>query len=269
MPKFDLTGFELDHVSVSQLRTFLMCGVRWYFDVVGEKVWTAGSDIRLRGQSLDHAANEHYLRVANTDAGLPKSQFIEAAVAEHDANLDTHEFELSEAASRDRLALQASEYRTTFGDFFQPWAAQSVQEKIRYEHEDLLSPVVGVIDLTTKERVILDNKVRKTRNVPSQGDVDRDFQLTTYAMMQDTRVVALAVVSDEKTPKPHLFFSQRTDAHIEGVKHRYNEMVRAIRAGILHPAPERSWYCSPKWCAYWTICPYGGADDMAIPGLME
>ena len=33
-----------------------------------------------------------------------------------------------------------------------------------------------------------------------------------------------------------------------------SRMHHAISNGVALPAPEGSWYCSPKWCGYWNLC---------------
>lgn len=264
----DLSAFELDHVSVSQLRTFYMCGIRWYFDNANpERVYAPGWSARLRGTSIDRAATEHFQKKANDGTGITLNQFVDLAVATHQEGEDTHMFEMSEVSSRDRTALLAKEYRQTFGEMFHPWAEQAVQEKIKYESPDLLLPVHGVIDITLVTNMVVDTKVRAKKNVPKQAAVDRDLQLTTYSMMKGTQDVGLAIVTDEKHPEAIFIPARRTADQVGNIKQRYNEMIRSIQAGILHPAPEGSWYCCQKWCAYWSMCSYGGAEEMEIPGL--
>lgn len=42
--------------------------------------------------------------------------------------------------------------------------------------------------------------------------------------------------------------------------------ARGIRAGVFpHADKNEDWWCSAKWCAYWTVCPYGGAPQAPLP----
>lgn len=265
MDRLSLENFKLDHLSVSQLRTFYMCGYRWWYDVVSPDKWlSAGWDAMLRGTSVDKATEQHMLAKAEGSEGLSLSQFQEWAVKTHEEGEASHMFDLPEQASRDRVAVQAKEYWSTFGQAFQPWARESVQEKFRYEGNGLTTPIHGVIDLTTSMGMVVDNKISK--RVRSQMDVDRDLQLTTYAMQKGATDVAIALVTDEKYPKAHLTVSKRTPADFVRLTHRYNQVAVAIATGDLHPAPEGSWYCCAKWCKYWSICPYGEGEG-EVPGL--
>lgn len=260
----------LDHVSVSQLRTYLMCGVRWYFqNIVHRGGWEVGDSARLRGSALDTACNAHYKVKAEDLEGSSLSQFVELAVHTHEQGRDTHTFyKLTETESKDRTARIAKEYRTTFGDYLQPLGVSAVQEYVKYQDDGLEVPVHGIIDLRTNSGVVVDNKVKAKKNVPKESAVHRDMQLTTYSMFTGYDKVGLAIVTDERSPEIVYIPSTRTPAQHDLVRHRYNAMVQAIRAGALSPAPEGSWYCNQQWCPFWSECPWGEADeDIPVPGL--
>jgi hypothetical protein len=265
----DLSAFQLDHLSVSQLRTWLMCGYRWYYDnATGtDRTNAPGWSGRLRGSALDAAANAHFGQKVEDGVGLPARQFVEVAVATHDEGVDTTMFDISEEKSRDRIARIAKEYRETFGELLQPWAGQAPQEKFIYQDEGLLVPIHGIIDLRTTSQVVVDNKVKRKKNVPTQLAIDTDLQLTTYAMATGYSRVALAVMVDEDKTHAVYLESSRTANQVANIRARYNAMARGIRAGVLMPAPEGAWYCCEKWCSHWGYCPYGGGEDRPIPGM--
>lgn len=265
-----LGEFSLDHLSVSQLRTWYMCNVRWMFqNVIHQGGWEVGDSARLRGTALDTACNQHYKAKAEDLEGTSLSDFVELAVHTHEQGRDTHTFyKLTETESKDRTARIAREYRTTFGDMLQPLGVSAVQEYVKYQDDGLEVPVHGIIDLRTKSGVVVDNKVKAKKNVPKESAVHRDMQLTTYSMFTASPEVGLAIVTDEKNPEVVYLPSTRTPAQHDLQRHRYNAMVQAIRAGAISPAPEGSWYCNQAWCAFWSECPWGGADeDIPIPGL--
>ena len=39
---------------------------------------------------------------------------------------------------------------------------------------------------------------------------------------------------------------------------RLDYMQKAIRSGNFHPAAPGAWWCSKRWCGYWSRCKYGG-----------
>jgi hypothetical protein len=261
-----VTSLAKGHLSVSQLRTFLMCGLRWWYEhgqvpADGEDgVEPLGWDARLRGSSLDAAATEHFRRKAATGTGLSRAAFTELAVATHEGGEDTTLFDVPEDESRDRTARIAGEYHDTFGQVFAPRSLGEVQEEVTYQSGGLLVPVVGVIDVTTTSDTVVDTKLRGPRKVQGmQVAVHRDLQLTTYSMMKGVPDVALAVITDERRPRAVFMPSKRTEVQHALLRERYNLAYRAISSGVLSPAPEGSWYCCAKWCPYWRECRHGAA----------
>jgi len=51
---------------------------------------------------------------------------------------------------------------------------------------------------------------------------------------------------------------QRTKAHVVALARRVEAAVKVIEAEAFLPAQPDEWWCSPRWCGYWNICPYGG-----------
>ena len=262
------TSFDVDHLSVSELRLLLGCGIKWFFER-GSGVEIAediGGSPRLRGHALDSAANEHFRKKAEDGVGLSKAQMVELAVEIHEGGVDTHMFELPEWKSRDRIAKQAALYHTTFGSRFSPRSVTDIQCRVEYADPDLELPVHGVIDLVTDHPMIVDNKVK--RRPPTDAQVHADFQLTTYAMMTGVHEVALAVITDDDRPQALFFPSYRNVHQIRMMKVRYNLAARSIKAGALNPAQEGTWFCNEKWCQHWNYCPFGGQGaPRIIPGI--
>ncbi len=264
--------FKFEHVSPSALRTYLMCGYRWAYEYIGRHegaMDSPGWDARLRGKAVDEAVTAHFKLKAIDGKGLTDNQCADIAVATHDQHVDTHMFKVPQARSRERVARIARVYRQTFGETFQPRSAEDVQKKMRVKHPLVHLPIVGVADVITNLPMVVDNKVMG--KVPTQRDVDRDLQLTTYAMQSGVSQVALAVVTDEDNPRPILIPSRRSKEQMDAMADRYNQMIKGVKSRALQPAPEKSWYCCHTWCAFYQQCPHGAALDgeQVIAGMDE
>lgn len=246
-----------------------MCGIRWFYEYGGAKrAETVGWDARLRGASLDAAANAHFAKKLENGVGISRADAIEIGVNAHDEGIDITMFSIPEIVSRDRVAAQVGLWHDVFGQRFSPRSAGSIQTKLSYRDAEMEVPVVGVPDLITTEGIVVDNKIKG--KIPKESDVHRDLQLTTYAMMTGATEVALAIITDERVPRVEYIHSLRTPAQVAAVKQRYNLAARSIRSGSLNPAPEGVWYCCAKWCPHWKICPHGdngGFNDPTIAGL--
>ena len=74
-----MKGTIRSYLSVSQIRKYMTCGMQYYYRYVEGIPEKMGSAV-LRGTSVDNAANEHFLKQAQTNKGLTQSQFVDFAV---------------------------------------------------------------------------------------------------------------------------------------------------------------------------------------------
>jgi hypothetical protein len=56
---------------------------------------------------------------------------------------------------------------------------------------------------------------------------------------------------------------QVIDYHANGnaymaLEHKIRYFESMVRTGLYPPAHPGSWWCSEKWCGYWSTCPYVG-----------
>lgn len=262
-----------EHLSVSQLRTFIGCGYRWVYEhqdgVIRQH--DRGWDNRLRGQCLDNAVSTHFRAKADNGIGITVSQIKELVAAEHDEYEDITMFNaIQPEKSKDRLVTQAALYHETFGAMFRPRSIEDVQRQYTYHDSDLAVPVVGIVDAIMDIPLIVDTKIKK--RVPFERDVHNDWQLTTYAMMANIPNVALAIITDEKYPRAELIQSIRTPDQVKAMKVVYNQVWKSILSAVFLPAAEGYFLCNEKYCPHFANCPMGGknaADTFSIPGMNE
>lgn len=260
-----------EHLSVSQLRTLTMCGFKWAYEhQEGTRSDNVGWDARLRGQCLDNAVSAHFVKKAENGVGFSKAYIKELVASEHERYQDATMFSINENLSKDRVVAQAALYLEVFGTMFTPRSKEDVQKSITYTDPDLDIPIMGIIDLIADIPMIVDTKIKG--KLPKESEVHRDWQLTTYAMMTGIPQVALAVITDERTPRAELITSLRVPAQITAMKAIYNYAWGIIKARAFVPAAEGHWLCNSKWCNHWNYCPMGAGNDLdilSIPGLDE
>ena len=241
-----------DHLSVSQIRKYLNCGMQYYYSYV-EGIRSAPTGSMIRGLSVDTAANNHFSKKIENNKGIELSDFVEIAVAEHESKQDETDFSvdaLDKNQSKDRVSSLAGVYHRSHGEVFVPESVQIKLETVNVNGEKFL----GYADLITVDGIVVDNKVRKRHVAPV---LSRDIQLVKYAGMSGKRDVGIAIVADVKEPRAYYYQEKITDKHIDIVDKKIDWVKLGIENGIFLPAPEGSWYCSEKWCSYWNICEFG------------
>ncbi len=232
---------------------YLRCGIQWEFRYIkGIIVPPAGA--MIRGKALDQAANEHYRLKVRDGTGLKVSDFRDIAVETHDSETDVV-WDESRDKSRDMLVKAAEAYHTTIATQLTPRSEEDVQLRLdkKIQFSDMDIPIICIIDLVTAGEWIIDTKLKG--KVPSQAEVDRNLQLSTYAMATGLTQVGLAVA--QPSGKATLVMSTRGEGDTIATSGIYRRVWQAIKAGIALPPTSDSWACTEKWCGYWNRCRLG------------
>lgn len=102
----------------------------------------------------------------------------------------------------------------------------------------------------------------KTGKMWTQAQVDYSRQLSSYGFLHKALIGAYpervwidSIFKLRGVWQAIRLWSDRTE---DDYKALWNCIVRvraAIEKEVFVPAPEGAWYCSPKWCGHWHICP--------------
>jgi hypothetical protein len=120
--------------------------------------------------------------------------------------------------------------------------------------------------------VIRDTKTSKKS--PSANTADESHQLSAYATASrvlDGKVpdaVKLDYLVDLKSgTKTMTLESVRDESDVQKYLNRLIPAIAAIRSGNFVPAPDTAWWCSSKWCAYHSMCPYVRHKETTVGNL--
>ena len=129
--------------------------------------------------------------------------------------------------------------------------------------------LIGFLDIQEGSERIRDTKTSKKS--PARNQADLSTQLSIYALaakaldgvMPDE--VVLDYLVDLKTPKAFSLTSARTDESIEPVLRRIERFIDTHDKGAFIPARPDDWWCSKRWCGYWTDCPFAARPVTVAP----
>jgi RecB family exonuclease len=134
-----------------------------------------------------------------------------------------------------------------------------VERRIEVEIQGFDHSLTGIIDLQEK-RMVRDTKTRAA--TPPKGTSDKMLQLTIYSAMVkavDGYFPELAVdyLVKTKTPKAITEYTARGERDYRAFLRRMEQMSEAVQKKVFSPASrENSWLCDPRWCGYFSTCPY-------------
>lgn len=141
----------------------------------------------------------------------------------------------------------------------------AVEHKIVIDTPDLT--IHGTEDLVhgteTGGRVVLDKK--SSRKAPNKDAADKSQQFDMYGLLelaeQGTPPVGYRLDYVYQTPKKKetkhvLLESSRTVEDLQTMVLRINVAAEAVKKGVFIPTSPDNWWCSEKFCEFFSDCPY-------------
>jgi hypothetical protein len=121
--------------------------------------------------------------------------------------------------------------------------------------------LVGSIDIQEAKMRVRDTKT--SAKSPSADAADTSEQLTVYAMAVKTldgtgsiSVYLDYLVDLRRVTKIVSLLSERRPEDYDPLLRRIENASICMEKGVFVPARPEDWWCSPKWCGYFSTCPY-------------
>ena len=251
-------GDPLEYVSVSRLKAFLGCRLRFFFEKV--MVVTRPESPNLHYGKAIHAGIQHYNKARWRGGDASET----AVIAAYQKAFDNPEKGAKIAwESADEAAAQRAEGEPLLKAFLasQLLAPETkpagVELKLRAELPSLALPLLGVIDLIKADYVPVDYKtIGKTPNLSLESWL-HEIQLTAYTLLvedatgEKSPANELVFLVKTKTPKviPH-----RVPAPNQVQRDRFARLVETYANGVAN----EDYYPSPGmqcgWCDFRNEC---------------
>lgn len=268
----------MEYVSPSQVNTFYKCGEIWVQRYIHKRKVPPGI-AALAGQGMHSAAEANYKQKIITQEDLPIDDIKDAAATGFMSRLqrdgvfvardDMPSAKKILGEGKDKAVRLAAFAREVVMPNVQP---VMVEEKIRIAVDGLDVDVLGIIDVTDNNGMIIDSKTSgKSWN---RARVDEEEQPTVYRELFRVRAGHYpagfrfdVLVDLKKEPKLQQFEAERTEQDWKIWLQKAKRMRHAINAGVVLPALAGSWWCSAKWCGYWGTCPHISNRRRRLPNV--
>lgn len=243
--------------SQSELKTFLKCGKMWEFRYL-KGMKTPPSAALTLGSSVDTAVTANLTHKLETGQELSAEAVLDEFSTDFDQRKNETDWQDDDAgAQKDIGAELVKVHHREAAPLIDP---ATVQENFVIE-TDAGYDLEGVMDLTEKSGVIVD--VKTSRTAYEENSIDRAFQPALYDFAYEQtrkkpaegfRYDVLVKPTARKPPRLQRVEGKVSACDREWLFETISQVHKAIRSGVALPAPEGSWYCSPKWCGYWNEC---------------
>jgi hypothetical protein len=286
---------------------YLKCGVQYAFRYLEGLMMPPGAAFAYGKAVHDDTAfiHTHQVKAGEVPSVPEVSDFFDDALDRHWEDVDLKHPSNQAADGTPKLTPDDARkygqgvlrlYTVTTAPKFRP---VKVEEAFRIQIPGKPYSLVGKKDLEEESGRVIDHK--STRKSPSTGVAARSDQLTLYAL---PALAAAAADEWKRVGEPLGMNGRQFDQHMEtrGLKvdvalnflvalktkvkvmldastrtwgaylrliQKADEVHEGIRKGVFSAAPEGAWWCSPHWCGFWDVCPYGGQNTNPEMGFLE
>ena len=261
-PPSSLLGV-VDALSVSSLNTLAQCPTRWRQRYV-ERIYEPTTGAQLQGKTIGAAEMQHFGQVMETGEGYSLEQVQDEFDAEWEdqARDDIDWGGKKPGELKDKALLVLDQMHTTVIPDIVP---VTVERKFELSWPGLDWTFLGYLDVEEADGGISDLKVKASR--VSQFAADYDPQATAYLFSQRAEEKPVGefrfrVGVKAATPFAETVRTNRTSTQLDAFQDRVflaaNEIVWRLETDNWSGAAPGSWVCGPRFCGYWSQCPFGG-----------
>jgi hypothetical protein len=151
-----------------------------------------------------------------------------------------------------------------------------VERKVVIRPRETDIEISGIVDLISAEQAVPEDpearRVRTTIEIvndlktadrqPQEDAAARSQQLAMYALIRTAETgrppdkVRLRTMVRTRTGKTSTVeqTASKSAADLDAVAHRLNAAIETVQRGTFVPANPDSWWCSEKYCEYWSDC---------------
>lgn len=254
------------HLSASQLESFCRCPEAYRRRYAEGEIIPPGIAM-LVGSGFHRGAEANMRQKVESREDMPAKEIVDMAVAGFEAEIGKG-YILNDAEASVGSEIVIGEAKDSVATFAQLHAKEQAPDyqPIMVEHPvriELPGPrdLVGIIDLADEQQRVTDFKTGGRRK--SQEDADGSVQLTVYAAAFQVETgsppseVRLDTAVKTKTKMYRDVITSTRDADdFAALASRINVVTDAIDRGSFPPATPGAWWCSSRFCGYYSTCPF-------------
>jgi len=258
-------GTMIDAIHQSTLNMFLRCGEQGQRRYLKNEIIPPGV-AAARGTGV-HRANEANLRQKiSSGVDLPVSDLKDAARDGYIKALSNGVFlPRDELPAKNRLINEGLNETIVLTELYHDEVAPEIVP-LDVERKFLIDvglelPLSGIIDIEQDNRV--DDLKTSARTWPDTR-IKSEIQPVFYSFAHQREIgvrpefhyhILIPLKSGAKRQVQSMV---ATDADYKALFAKIEVVIQMLKTGLFPPANPSSWWCSEKWCGYWTTCKYVG-----------
>jgi hypothetical protein len=245
------------YLSVSQVTQYMKCGEAYYYRYVMNRQ-VPSNVFQVQGRGVHKAAEKLHLSMIQ-DAPIGEAEMLQTYSDLYDEEIKTavsehNEDDADEKDANDKdigVRLTKKYHKVALGKDYdaagkpvtavRPIAAERVVRVNIITEESLVIPFLGVIDLE-EENAIADLKTKKKAS--SQADTGKPL-VRLDQLVKPTKTLKERFIRTE---------SVRTKNEVLHALDVVSQVAQDIASGRFRKTNPENWWCTSKWCPYWSDC---------------
>jgi hypothetical protein len=255
----------VEHLSVSSLNLLARCPERWRRRYL-EREYEPANGKMILGSAVGAAEAQHYSQVIDTGEGYTLEQVQDEFSSEWEDRTEREQIEWgSDNAGelKDSGIASIDAYHTQVAPLIIP---TSVERQFSVTWPGVAWDLTGFLDLEESDGTVADLKVRGKKL--SRMDADHDLQPASYLYARRAEGnpaprFDFHTMVRTKRPYAEVVSTGRTDAQLDAFADRVfaaaAEIAWRTEYDVWTGAAPGGWWCSERFCGYWSSCKFGGA----------
>jgi CRISPR/Cas system-associated exonuclease Cas4 (RecB family) len=229
----------IDHLSVSQVKTYLLCPLKYFYRYIAQLLAPPSSELTL-GRSVHSALETNFRQKVTSQTDLPLSHVTDAFSDAWEQEVKETIFDDGEKPGqiKDEGIKILGVYHPTVSPTIQP---KAVEQPFELSFANVPYTFKGKIDLEDVHGRIIDHKT--TKRAPTPEQVKQDLQLTAYSMAHQVTQgrpeasLRLDVAVRTKVPKIMHLETHRTPTDHTRFLKLLGYVAKGIQSGLFYPNP--------------------------------
>lgn len=241
----------------SEIQVYLKCGKMWEFRYQ-RGIRIAPSAALTIGSSVDAAVSLNLSQKTVTGRDVKTEEVLEAFSTDFESRAEWTNWGQEDPGRQKDIGVQLLKvHHQIVAPKLRP---QTVQESFAVQTSEEFD-LGGTIDFTEESGTVVDTKTSRSPYDPSV--IRRAIQPALYDYAYEAlrgrpssgfRYDVLVKPTLRNAAQVQQISAKLGKPDREWLFETVRQVHRGINAGVAMPAPEGSWYCSPEWCGYWSMC---------------
>lgn len=250
---------ELEYLSASRIKMYTNCSAQYYFKYI-ENLPTQPNSNLIQGSSVHKALEKNYVQKIESEQDLEFEEitsFYCDVFEKGSEEIDWKNEGLEKKKDKGKLKDQGVNMVTCYHENFSPQIKPlEVEKEFILNFKNRGYKFKGFIDVYTKDKVVIDHKTTKTKQIKDNDKMQGIF----YCLAKGAEEFTLNYVTKHVNTQCYSHTQKINNSDKKHALFMLDKVASLIEQEVFYPNRD-GFLCSRKYCDFWSECEkkYGGS----------